>query len=176
MLKIITPDKSYWNSVIDFVNEIKTNPTEYDIHIVKTLMDYIDDCDFYFEFIDKVKNGFTKYIPSQIFWILDDNQVIGIFDLRLQLNEKLMNKGGNLAYMVKPSYRGKRIVLSAYPLLCDYINSHYDFDRLLLTCDEKNILSHRVILSLFKNFGGEQLFSVKISDKETQIRYWINVK
>ena len=176
MLKVIEPNRDLWESAVEFAKEVKDAPTEFDIYASNHLIKYIDDMGAYFDLIEKCKHGLGKYVPDQTFWIVDDNKVVGMFDLRLQLNEHLMQRGGNLAYQIAPSFCGKKAVLKAYPSLCEYIKSHYGFDRVLLTCDERNILSHKVILSLFKNFGGEELAPVKISDTETQIRYWINVK
>ncbi len=176
MLKVIEPNNDLWESAVDFAKEVENAPTEFDIYASKHLIKYIDDMDAYLDFVEQCKHRIDGYVPNQTLWIVDDERVVGIFDLRLQLNEKLMNRGGNLAYQVAPSFRGKRTVFHAYPLLCEYIKLHYGFDRILITCDERNILSYKVILSLFKNFGGEKLPPVKISDTETQIRYWINVK
>ena len=176
MLKVIEPNKNLWESAVEFAKEVKNSPTEFDIYASKHLVNNIENSDVYFDLIEKCKHGLGEYVPNQTLWIVDDNKVVGMFDLRLQLNEHLMQRGGNLAYQIAPLYRGKKAILNSYPSLCEYIKSHYGFDRILITCDERNVLSHKVILSLFFNFSGEKLPPVKISDTETQIRYWINVK
>ncbi len=176
MLKVIEPNRDLWESAVGFAKEVKASPTEFDIYASEHLINNIENPDGYFDLVEKCKHGFGEYVPNQTLWIVDDDKVVGMFDLRLQLNEKLMNRGGNLAYQVAPSFRGKRTVFHAYPLLCEYIKLHYGFDKILITCDERNIPSHKVIISLFDEFGGEELPPSKISDTETQIRYWINVK
>ena len=176
MLKVIEPNRDLWESAVEFAKEIKNSPTEFDIYASKHLINNIENPHAYFDIIEQGKLGNVTYVPNQTLWIVNDEKVVGMFDLRLQLNEKLMNRGGNLAYQVAPSFRGKRTVFHAYPLLCEYIKLHYGFDSILITCDERNISSHKIILSLFNEFGGEKLPPAKISNTETQIRYWINVK
>jgi len=107
-------------------------------------------------YVEKLKRlgtrGEDSLVPSITYWGVVDGQYIGRISLRLSLNKRLSELGGHAGYDVRPSQRGKgyasemlrRIIVEA---------RGYGLLRLLLTCDETNIPSKRVI----EKCGGEAI-------------------
>lgn len=106
------------------------------------------------------------YVPQTIYWIMMGDKVVGIGKLRHYLNDHLLEHGGNIGYGVASEYRGKGIATKALSLILKEAEK-YDQDEVLLTTDEDNIGSRKVI----ENNGGELR---KI--KNDTCYYWIRIK
>jgi predicted acetyltransferase len=85
-----------------------------------------------------------QYVPQTIFWLYVDKKPVGYGKLRHYLNENLLQHGGHIGYVVRPSERRKGY---ATILLDELLKKAKDFniDKVLLTCDESNIGSRKVI-------------------------------
>jgi len=101
-----------------------------------------------------------------------DNKIIGMSNLRTELNDYLLNYGGNIGYSICPSERKKgygKIILRETLIKAKELN----LERILVTCNDKNIGSEKIILSnngIFEN----KVFDV---DDDTWVkRHWIDNK
>ncbi len=107
-------------------------------------------------------------VPSTTFLAVDENDnLLGMIDLRHCLNAHLLQFGGHIGYSVLRAARRKgvaRKMLSLALLEC----RKRAIDKVLLTCDKSNIASAKTIL----NNGGVLENEVQNGDKVTQ-RYWI---
>lgn len=112
-------------------------------------------------------------VPSTTFYLIreNDNKIVGMIDLRYELNDYLRNFGGNIGYSIRPTERKKgynKINL----FLCLLKAQEYGLENVLITCADYNQGSKNTI----KSFGG--LFeknNFDESDNETMELYWINV-
>ncbi|MBM7662200.1 putative acetyltransferase [Bacillus mesophilus] len=85
-----------------------------------------------------------QYVPQTIFWLYIDNKPVGYGKLRHYLNENLLQHGGHIGYVIRPSARRKgyaKILLSELLKEAKKLN----IEKVLLTCDESNIGSRKVI-------------------------------
>jgi len=110
-------------------------------------------------------------VPASQFWLIDNGEYIGTFNLRHELNEWLYTFGGHIGYRIRPSKRrrgyGKEI-------LCLGLEKARErgLRRVLVTCDETNIGSKKIIEAnggVFENAVTEEGASVK------RLRYWIDI-
>lgn len=94
---------------------------------------------------------YGKYIPhygkvsERVFLAFDDhNDLIGISDLRLGTNDFINTYAGQIGYSVRPSQRGKGYASEILRLtLAEAIQC--GFSKILITCNEPNIASAKVI-------------------------------
>lgn len=89
--------------------------------------------------------------------------------LRHRLNERLLQTGGNIGYVVVPEYRRRGIATQMLRLTL-LLARERGLERVLITCDEDNMASRRVI----EKCGG--VFETTSAIPETgviQRRYWI---
>ncbi len=116
---------------------------------------------------DTVREGL---VPSTTFLAIDENDnLLGMIDIRHRLNEHLMNVGGHIGYSVIKQHRQKGIatkMLALALLECEKLNIY----NVLITCDKSNIASAKTII---KN-GGILENEVMESNRTTQ-RYWIGI-
>ncbi|MRN55124.1 GNAT family N-acetyltransferase [Paenibacillus monticola] len=86
----------------------------------------------------------AHYVPQTTYWLLIDSKPVGIGKLRHFLNESLSKSGGHIGYAIRPSERGKGY---GSLILSELIKAakQKDISVLLLTCDELNLPSRKVI-------------------------------
>ncbi|MEW4354726.1 GNAT family N-acetyltransferase [Streptococcus pneumoniae] len=108
--------------------------------------------------------GFVPYIQDVFFD--NSNRALGFLNLRLRLNDKLLQHGGHIGYSIRPSERGKGYAKEQLRLGLLEARSK-NISRVLVTCHVDNEASRRTILS-----QGGQLEN-RVGETE---RYWINLE
>lgn len=75
---------------------------------------------------------------------VEDGEILGRVSIRHELNEHLRAVGGHIGYGVVPSARGRGVAGALLRHGLDLLADE-GLDRALLTCDEDNLASRRVI-------------------------------
>lgn len=99
-----------------------------------------------------------------------DNKIIGMSNLRTELNDYLLDYGGHIGYSICPSERKKgygKIVLRETLLKAKDLG----LERILVTCNYKNIGSEKIILN---NNGVFENKTFDADDDTWVKRYWID--
>ena len=107
--------------------------------------------------------GFVPYI--QLMTFTADGQAVGFLNLRLLLNDHLLQEGGHIGYSIRPSARGKGLAKEQLRQGLQVAKSK-NIRQVLVTCDSDNAASRAVILA-----NGGALEDIR-GGKE---RYWIDV-
>lgn len=110
------------------------------------------------------------FVPSDVYIAVraDDNRIVGITDLRHNINTPILSSwGGHIGYTVRPSERGKGYAKEMLRL--NLQNCHkLGIDKVLITCHVFNSASEKVIIAN----GG--VFEKEITVEGEKIRrYWI---
>jgi predicted acetyltransferase len=104
-------------------------------------------------------------VPQTTYWLYVDGRIVGYSKLRHHLNETLMKEGGHIGFCIRPTERGKgygNLLLERTLQAATLMN----IERVLLTCDENNERSRKVI----EHSGGEVE-----SIEGGNCRYWIRI-
>lgn len=102
---------------------------------------------------------------------VDDNRVVGIFDLRDHIDHPVLSVwGGHCGYTVRPSERGKGYSKKMLRLGIAKAKE-LGIPKLLVTCDKSNTASRKAILS-----NGGIFESIIEIDGNPIERYWITVE
>jgi predicted acetyltransferase len=111
-------------------------------------------------------------VHNDLYWIVDEDEVIGFLSFRHELNEWLREAGGHIGYAVRETRRRQGYASAALALGLDRARE-IGLDRVLLTCDDDNVASYRTI----ERAGG---VLQDISDQSARghavlRRYWIEL-
>lgn len=152
----MTPDIAYKNGFLDFVEDYRLNgePEYY-------LM-YKDGRDNFELYIEKLINNAkgkdlpAGWSPCTTLWLVDNKEyVLGVIRIRHQS----IPVHGNIGYDVAPMFRkrgyGRKILQLSFP----YIKK-IGLDTVMVTCEENNKFSQKIILSC----GGKLLSTVADSN------------
>lgn len=105
------------------------------------------------------------WVPQTIYWLYADGIPAGYGKFRHYLNEQLLEHGGHIGYVIRPSARGKGYAAVLLNLILEKAKER-GLERVLLTCDEVNIASRKTIE---KNNG------VLTETKNGSCYYWIDL-
>ena len=98
-----------------------------------------------------------------------DNYIVGMIDIRHYLNEYLTQVGGNIGYSVRKTERNKGYAKRMLKLALEKCRD-LKMKKVLITCDEDNIASEKVILSANAKFE-----DIRCIDGENKKRFWIEL-
>jgi predicted acetyltransferase len=112
------------------------------------------------------------WVPDSVFWLVHGNTFIGRVNLRHRLTAQLRRRGGHIGYEIRPSMRRRGYGTQALALTLPCARA-IGLRRVLLTCDEDNVASRRVI----EVNGGllEGISQVRGWPKRV-CRYWIDLR
>ena len=169
MLKLVLPEKSFLSDYKKAIKEYEenkvdtyyfSNPEEYDI----------------FEKFNNYRLGVNlplNRVPSITYWLIEKEEFIGEVVIRPRLNDTLLKYGGNIGYGIRYSkwnqgYGTRMLKLALVEA------KKLGMDRVLITCDEDNYSSEKVII----NNGGvlENIIENMVEGKVIYTkRYWITL-
>ena len=98
-----------------------------------------------------------------------DNYIIGMIDIRHYLNDFLKQFGGNIGYGVRKTEKNKGYAKQMLKLALEKCKE-LKIKKVLITCDEDNIASEKVILSANAKFE-----DIRNIDGENKKRFWIDL-
>ena len=111
-------------------------------------------------------------VPSSTYLAVreKDNYIVGMIDIRHYLNEYLTQVGGNIGYGVRKTERNKGYAKQMLKLALEKCKD-LKIKKVLITCDEDNIASEKVILS-----ANAKLEDIRNVDGENKKRFWIDLQ
>jgi len=177
MLKLEVPTKENLAKVKAGVEELKANPTPYDIGQVKTLIQYVEQGDF---------DGYVARwnekrapqqpegkVPATLLFLFDDEKFIGFYDVRHYLNDFLRTQGGHIAYQIIPSERGKGYVRCGLKLVLQWCYDNLQVKEVMLSCNAENYASDKAMTAVMNEVGGRRDPDIKLDD-HIERRLWLN--
>lgn len=165
------------NEVLEYINEFYEYNSQ--IHGTGGLDRALQKGKTYEEWLDnslklhEKEYAFSKgLVPSITYFLIrNDNKLVGMIDLRLELNVYLRNLGGHIGYSIRPTERKKGYnKINLY--LCLLEAQKYGLDKALITCAAHNEGSRKTILALGGIFEKN---TIDESNNETMELYWIDV-
>lgn len=111
------------------------------------------------------------YVRENFYLCYDQEVLVGVFSLKFELTEFLLNFGGHIGYAVRPSARNRGMATQMLKQGLE-LAKQFGFERILCVCDEDNYASEKVIL---KNGG---ILENELYDPDEKVvikRYWIQL-
>lgn len=140
----------------------------------------LDKMDFE-EWLEKLKLDLSKEtcgekrVPATHFLTFrkEDDKLVGMVQVRHELNEYLLNFGGHIGDCVRPSEQGKGYATEQIGLALDFCKG-LGIKKVLITCKKENQASARTII---KNGGVlENEIENPMENNVIMQRYWIKTK
>ena len=168
---LVEPDLSYADEIIKYKEE---SLAERPIINGSAGLDRFSSIEIWFEELkkrsceDTVPKGL---LPSSTYLAVreKDNYIVGMIDIRHYLNEYLTQVGGNIGYGVRKTERNKGYAKQMLKLALEKCKD-LKIKKVLITCDEDNIASEKVILS-----ANAKLEDIRNIDSENKKRFWIDL-
>ncbi len=111
-------------------------------------------------------------VSATLFVAFDQTGVmVGVIQLRHELNEFLLHEGGHIGYAVHPDFRGRGLATEMLQQ-CLVQARAMNIQRLLITCDDDNIASEAVI----RKCGGRYEDTRSNSQGGHTKRFWIELE
>lgn len=121
--------------------------------------------------LEKETDPQPGYVPSSEYWLVMGETYIGSINLRHYLTDKLLQYGGHIGYEIRPGMRRRGFGTLMCRLVLDKAREQH-LDRVLITCDDDNIGSQKIIEA-----NGGILWD-KVDNRRHTLtrRYWITLK
>lgn len=168
MIKFILPNKNNKEDVLAFYDEIEKNGDEcigfknhsnYDKWLIEMQNRHLGE------------NLPKGYVKENFYLCYDENKLIGVFSLKFELTEYLLNYGGHIGYATLPSQRRKGYATNMLKEGLK-IAKKLGFNKVLCVCDDDNIGSEKVII---KNNGILKNTLFDPAENVTVKRFWIDL-
>lgn len=134
---------------VDYINEFYKYNSQ--INGVGGLDRYLDDYEGWLEKLeqDYVRVPSEEKVPARTYFLVrkSDDRIIGMINIRLALNERLRNYGGNIGYSIRPTERRKgynKINLYLALKICQ----QYGIKEVMLDCNKENLGSAKTMQAL----------------------------
>lgn len=173
ILKLVLPDVKYKNSFVSGLSEMTTDSEKDDWVYLGDLSQLNFPRTNFSAYVSQLvryqSEPHPNFVPQITRWAIDhDEEVVGRISLRLELNDFLKSLGGHIGYVVRPSRRNQGIASEMLRQILTTTEASF-LGHLLITCDEDNSASERVIL---KNGGKFESF-VERDAMPRKKRFWI---
>lgn len=169
-LRLITPCEEYLNSYTEAYKE--------DVNFRSGEDECLCSPETVIEIAYSYLNGIDippERVPSSMLWLVSDREFIGCADIRHRLTDRLLLSDGHIGYEVRFSKWNRGYGTKLLALSLQYAKENFRFDKVLVTCDEDNYASARVIE---KNNGILENTIETIDNngkKHRTKRYWIDL-
>lgn len=169
---LVIPQLKHKKAVMDYKQEHIDHQEE---HLHGSSM--LDSYDVYEEWqAHVIQTGNIETVPEN--WVVsstflamdeDEQEVIGLIDIRHELNDMLRAYGGHIGYGVRPSQRRKGYATKMLKLALDYAKS-IGLQEVMIGCNHDNEASSKTILAC-----GGVLEKETMYDHEMVKIYWITL-
>jgi predicted acetyltransferase len=179
-LRLVEPDPAYQRSYLDALAELAAEGNAHYLDLVLAPEDdfagvtydarALADPETFAEFC-----AYTRalegpdaprprdWVTSTSRWLVVGDDVVGRISLRHELNRWLVEVGGHIGYAIRPSARRRGHATAALALMLQVAAEH-GIDPALLTCDDDNVASRKVI----EANGG-----VLEDTRNGKLRFWV---
>lgn len=168
--KHVKPQIEHERQAIEYINEFYKYNSK--INGVGGLDKYLDNYSTWLQKLDEdIKRKPTEEkVPSETFFLIrkNDNKIVGMINIRLELNENLKKIGGHIGYSIRPEERKK-----GYNKINLYLGlkecQKHGIKEVLMDCDKDNIGSAKTMQAL----NGVLIKEWYDKQKDRTIQYYI---
>ena len=168
MLRLVSPDEEYRDSYLAALREFQAEGRYTDKDLAALARDFP-------AFVSQLRGRSDRAhvapgrVPETVLWLVDGDTYVGRLSIRHELNEYLSVIGGHIGYDIRPSLRRRGHGTELLRLALPHARA-IGLERVLVTCDETNIASRRIIEA---NGGVLENAVTEPGAPEPTLRFWI---
>ncbi len=169
MAFLVAPAERYKDNYLQAIQEFQVEGRHTDVNVKRLSRNFGHFLRYLRSQEDprKVRPG---RVPATDLWLIDGDEFIGRLSLRHELSASLLHWGGHIGYEIRPSQRRRgygKVILRLGLAEARTRGLH----RVLVTCDEDNIGSKKII----EHNGGQFENAVDVEGSPVKkLRYWID--
>jgi predicted acetyltransferase len=171
MTALVAPDVRYHASLLRAADELEAEGLGAYLMLEKWPVEQLRDRQEFARYVEECRSTHVVRdedahwrVPSTWLWIVDEaDEVVGRVSIRHRLTDNLLQVGGHIGYAVIPSARRRGHATAALAQSLR-IAAGLGIDPALVTCDDTNVASRRVIEK-----NGGRLEDVRMS----KLRFWV---
>lgn len=174
-MKLIKPSIEYSKEIMAFREEAITDTAKYRFSGLSSLEKF-DSAEEWIAYLKLFENEQTcpkgTVISDEYIFVREgDKRIVGMVNLRYQLNDFLRTFGGQIGYCIRSSERGKGYGKEMLSECLDICRKN-GMDKVLLTCESTNEISKKTI---FSNGGVYEGSKFQEEENKTVERYWVKL-
>lgn len=165
-LILVEPSLKYKNSFKKYVLVYKKIS---EIHYYNKYIKALEDFNDFLNNLENCSNGINlsaSDVPTSSFWLVDNNEVVGVVRIR----HREVEFAGHIGYDISPSYRklgyGSQILKLAIEKA-----KKLEINKIVITCNINNLFSKKIIE---KNGGVFVSKNYDIEEKDYLLKFVIN--
>ena len=170
MCILVTPSLQYRQTHLEAFQEFQAHGEHLDLDLT-LLADRLEDLLAWIRAQQDPTTVDPGHLPFFDYWLVDQEEWIGKLTLRPRIDEQFLISGGHIGYEIRPSRRRRGYGTILLRLGLEKAREQ-DLSRVLLTCDETNVGSKKIIeanAGRYENAVQQEGTSVK------KLRYWIDL-
>ena len=110
---------------------------------IKKANDFVEFREILKDLVKDKNIAFTEQrVPQIVYWVILNDDIIGIVKVRKRINENLKKLGGHIGYYILKKYRNKGY---GKELLKRALDLFDDNTTIVITCSKDNLASQKVI-------------------------------
>lgn len=143
-VKLTKPNLKYRESYFHYIQELGDEerypfPLDFDHSNFSAMLKKIDD-------FEQGKNLPDGYVASSTYWLIQGDELVGVANLRHELNESLKKAGGHIGLGIRPSYRGQGLSIQLLNLTLQKAKQK-NINPVQIHCYKENTASARMIMA-----------------------------
>ena len=142
--QLISPSIKHKISYLSYIKELGDEerypfPLDFDHSDFPAMLDRI-------EAFEQGVNLPDGYVPSSTYWLVEDQEIIGVSNLRHHMNDQLLKAGGHIGLGIRPSCRGRKLGVKLLKMTLDEAVSK-GINEAHVHCYAENSASANMILA-----------------------------
>ncbi|WP_205751582.1 GNAT family N-acetyltransferase, partial [Bacillus cereus] len=172
-IELLLPSLEFEQEIMNYKNEYPYNPNGIEGTSMLAFKNSITDWLDYLKIHENRKTVPDNRVPAIQYIVVkkSDHSIVGMLNLRLELNDYLLNYAGHIGYSVKPSERKKGYGSKMLGLALAK-SKILGLNKILVTCADDNLGSIGVIEN---NNGVLEDKRLDPDDGKLTRRYWISL-
>jgi predicted acetyltransferase len=167
-MDLIKPSIHYKSSYIEYIDELGSEerypfPMDFDHQDFPAMLKKIED----------FSNGINLpegFVPSTTLWLVDNDKLVGVTNMRHTLSKELEHYGGHIGLGIRPSCRGLGLGKDLMSRSIKALNNR-GVEPVHIHCYKDNPVSAKSIVAC----GGRLQSELSLEKKVVQ-RYWVSSK